>query len=166
MKLKNKNIWSVFMMLVIIFIDRLTKYFAKSYLYPDKSAVFIPGFVEFRYAENTGMAFSLFSGARWFFVALTIVVVAACLVFMFKKSQKNLWLYWSLGVLISGAVGNLIDRAFYGYVIDFINPIFVNFAVFNIADCAVTLGSVSLVVYLVFDMFKNKDRDGKESGNE
>ena len=71
--------------------------------------------------------------------------------------------FWTLGVLVSGAAGNLIDRVFLGYVIDFINPLFVDFAIFNIADCAVTLGAVSLIAYLVFDLFK---KDGKESHNE
>ncbi|MDE5973049.1 MAG: signal peptidase II [Eubacterium sp.] len=163
MKLKNKNIWSVVMIIAIIAIDQVTKYFAKSALYPDGDKDFIKGFIEFRYAENTGMAFSMFSGARWFFVVLTAVVTVGMAVYMFKKCQQNLWLYWTIGVLISGAVGNLIDRICYGYVIDFINPTFVDFAIFNIADCAVTLGAVSLVAYLVFDMFK---KDNKESKNE
>lgn len=163
MKLKNKNIWSVVMIMVIIAIDQITKYFAKSALYPDKAKDFINGFIEFRYAENTGMAFSMFSGARWFFVVLTFAVTVAMAVYMFKKCQNNLWLYWTIGVLIAGAAGNLIDRIYLGYVIDFINPTFVNFAVFNIADCAVTLGAVSLVAYLVFDMFK---KDNKEGSNE
>lgn len=162
MKIKNKNIWSVFMIIVIVAIDQITKYFAKAALYPDGAKDFIRGFIEFRYAENTGMAFSMFSGARWIFVVLTTVVVIAMVVYMFKKCQQNLWLYWTIGVLTAGAVGNLIDRIYLGYVIDFINPTFVNFAVFNIADCAVTLGAVSLVAYLVFDMFK---KDNKESKN-
>ena len=163
MKLKNKNIWSVVMIIVIIAIDQITKYFAKSALYPDKAKDFINGFIEFRYAENTGMAFSMFSGARWFFVVLTFAVTVAMAVYMFKKCQNNLWLYWTIGVLIAGAAGNLIDRIYLGYVIDFINPTFVNFAVFNIADCAVTIGAVSLVAYLVFDMF---EKDNKEDSNE
>jgi signal peptidase II len=53
----------------------------------------------------------------------------------------------------------LIDRIYLGYVIDFINPTFVNFAVFNIADCAVTLGTISLMAYLVFDIFKKENKD-------
>lgn len=161
--LKNKNFWSVFMITVIIAIDQITKLAAKSYLYPDKAVDFIKGFIEFRYAENTGMAFSLFSGARWIFVAFTTIIIIACIVYMFKKTQNNLWLYWTLGVLISGAAGNLIDRIHLGYVIDFINPTFVNFAIFNIADCAVTLGAVSLVAYLLTDMFK---KDNKGGSNE
>ena len=159
MKLRNKNIWSVLMIVLIILFDQITKYFAKSTLYPDKAKDFIKGFVEFRYAENTGVAFSMFSGGRWFFIVLTAVVALGVLLYMFTKGQKNLWLFWTLGVIFSGAVGNLIDRAFLGYVIDFINPTFVNFAVFNIADCAVTLGTISLIAYLVFDVFKKEKKD-------
>ncbi len=159
MKLKSKNFWSVVMIIFIIAFDQITKYFAKSALYPDKAKNFIKGFVEFRYTENTGAAFSLFSGGRWFFIALTALVAVCILVYMFTKAEKNLWLFWSLGVIFSGAAGNLIDRIFLGYVIDFINPTFVNFAVFNIADCAVTLGTISLIACLVFDMFKKGERE-------
>ena len=78
---------------------------------------------------------------------------------MYLKCQKNLWLYWTIGVLSAGAIGNLIDRIYLGYVVDFINPIFVNFAIFNIADCAITLGAISLIAYLVLDMFKKESKD-------
>ncbi len=160
-KWNKKNIWCVIMMTLIIVFDRITKYFAKMYLCGKDAKEFIKGVAEFAYAENTGVAFSLFSGGRWFFIVLTAVLIILCLYIMFSGAgRKNLWLYWSLGVIISGAAGNLIDRIIYGYVIDFINPTFIHFAVFNIADCAVTLGSASLVGYLVFDMFK------KEKGNE
>ena len=79
--------------------------------------------------------------------------------YIFADKCKSLWLYWSIGVVIAGGIGNLIDRAFYGFVVDFIEPVFMNFAIFNIADCAVSLGAVSLVSYLVADMLK------KEKGN-
>lgn len=161
--LKSKKFWSVFMIIAIVIFDQATKLAAKSYLYPDKAVDFIRGFVEFRYAENTGMAFSMLSGARWGFIALTGVVAAACVVYMFKRAQGNLWLFWTLGVLVAGAIGNLIDRIYLGYVIDFINPTFVDFAIFNIADCAVTLGAISLISYLVVDMLK---KENKESQNE
>lgn len=164
MKLKNKNIWCAIMIILIVAFDRITKYFAKLYLYGKGAKAFIKGVVEFVYAENTGVAFSMFSGGRWFFILLTAVAVVACLVYMFKGNGKNnLWLFWSLGVIVSGAVGNLIDRIFLGYVIDFINPTFVNFAVFNIADCAVTLGAVSLIAYLLVDIIKSSK---EENNNE
>ena len=140
------------MIIVIVAIDQITKYFAKTYLLGNGAKPFIKGVVEFVYAQNTGVAFSLFDGGRWFFIALTLAVTVLCIIYMYKgKGQSNLWLFWSLGVIVSGAIGNLIDRIFLGYVIDF--------AVFNIADCAVTLGTISLMAYLLFDIFKKENKD-------
>ena len=126
MKLKNKKIWCTVMIVIIVAIDQITKYFAKACLYGKGAKPFIKGVVEFVYAQNTGVAFSMFDGGRWFFVALTAVVLLFCILYMYKgKGQNNLWLFWSLGVIVSGAIGNLIDRIYLGYVIDFINPTFV-----------------------------------------
>lgn len=158
--LKNKNLWCVVMIIFITAFDQVTKYFAKANLYPDHAKVFIKNFLEFRYAENTGIAFSMFSGGRWVFSTFTFAVIIGCLVYMFsKKCQGNLWLFWTLGVLVAGGIGNLIDRVFWGYVIDFINPLFVDFAIFNIADCAVTLGCISLIAYLILSCFKKEKED-------
>ena len=142
--------------------DQLTKYFAEKILADGKIVSFLPGFVQFRYAQNTGMAFSMLSGARWIFVVITIIVCGGVMWFLFSNRAKSLWVYWSLGVVLAGGVGNLIDRARFGYVVDFIEPTFVNFAVFNIADCAVTCGAAVLVVYLLIDAFKKDKRDGDE----
>ncbi len=163
MNLKSKNFWSTVMIVLIVAFDQFTKYLVKLYLYGKPPVTFVKGVVEFRYAENTGVAFSMFSGGRWFFIVLTAVVSVGCLVYMYKSktAQNNLWLFWSLGVIVSGAIGNLIDRVLLGYVVDFINPLFVKFAVFNIADSAVTLGTVSLMAYLVYDLFREKKNEQK-----
>lgn len=155
---KKKHLWCAVMMLLIIAFDQVTKILATEYLKGKEPVSFIKGVVRFNYAENTGMAFSLFSGARWVFVALTLVACAAALWYIFSNRCKPLWLYWSIAVVASGGIGNLIDRAFYGYVVDFIEPVFIDFAIFNIADCAVTLGAVSLIAFLVFDAFKKEDK--------
>ena len=155
---KKKHLWCAVMMLLIIAFDQVTKILATEYLKGKEPVSFIKGVVRFNYAENTGMAFSLFSGARWVFVALTLVACAAALWYIFSNRCKPLWLYWSIAVVASGGIGNLIDRAFYGYVVDFIEPVFIDFAIFNIADCAVTLGGASLIAYLIFDMFKKEDK--------
>ena len=155
----KKHLSCAVMIVLIIAFDQITKYLAEAQLTGGKIVTFIPGVVQFRYARNTGMAFSLFSGARWFFVALTVVVCAGVLWYMFKDKCPSLWMYWSLGVVVSGGLGNLIDRVRFGYVVDFIEPTFMNFAVFNIADSAVTLGAISLVIYLVCDLFKSKKEE-------
>lgn len=147
------------MIILITAFDQITKFFAQKYLSGGASVHFIKGVVDFRYAENTGMAFSLFSGARWIFIAVTIVACVAAMWYIFSDKCKSLWLYWSIGVIIAGGIGNLIDRVFYGLVIDFIEPTFMNFAIFNIADCAVTLGAASLVLYLICDSVKKEKKD-------
>lgn len=150
------------MIILIVAFDQITKYFAEKNLADGKIVSFLPGFVQFRYVQNTGMAFSMLSGARWIFVVITIIVCGGVMWFLFSNRAKSLWVYWSLGVVLAGGVGNLIDRARFGYVVDFIEPTFVNFAVFNIADCAVTCGAAVLVVYLLIDAFKKDKRDGDE----
>jgi signal peptidase II len=151
------------MIILIVAFDQITKYFASLKLADGSVAKFIPGVVQFKYAENTGMAFSMLSGARWVFIALTVVVCVGVFYYLFSNRCKSLWLYWSLGVILSGGIGNLIDRIRFGYVVDFIEPTFVNFAIFNIADCAVTCGAVVLVGYLLYDAFKDVKKPKENS---
>lgn len=164
MKHTKKHISCTIMIILIVAFDQITKYFASLKLADGSVAKFIPGVVQFKYAENTGMAFSMLSGARWVFIALTVVVCVGVFYYLFSNRCKNLWLYWSLGVILSGGIGNLIDRIRFGYVVDFIEPTFVNFAIFNIADCAVTCGAVVLVGYLLYDAFKDVKKP-KENSN-
>lgn len=163
MKHTKKHISCMIMIVLIIAFDQITKYFASLKLADGSVAKFIPGVVQFKYAENTGMAFSMLSGARWVFIALTVAVCVGVFYYLFSNRCKNLWLYWSLGVILSGGIGNLIDRIRFGYVVDFIEPIFVNFAIFNIADCAVTCGAVVLVGYLLYDAFKDVKKPKENS---
>lgn len=164
MKHTKKHISCSVMILLIIAFDQITKYFASVNLKNADAVGFIPGLVQFRYAENTGMAFSMLSGARWVFILVTVIACVLVLYYLFSDRCKSLWLYWSLGVIVSGGIGNLIDRIKFGYVVDFIEPTFVDFAVFNIADCAVTCGAVSLIAYLIYDMIRDS-KQSKENGN-
>lgn len=163
MKHTKKHISCMIMIVLIVAFDQITKYFASLKLAGGSVAKFIPGVVQFKYAENTGMAFSMLSGARWVFIALTVVVCVGVFYYLFSNRCKSLWLYWSLGVILSGGIGNLIDRIKFGYVVDFIEPTFVNFAIFNIADCAVTCGAVVLVGYLLYDAFKDVKKPKENS---
>ncbi|MCR5207780.1 MAG: signal peptidase II [Eubacterium sp.] len=154
----KKHIWCGVMLVLITAFDQLTKYLVTAHIKGAAPFVFIPKVVQFSYAENTGMAFSMLSGARWFFIALTLAVCAFGMWYLFSNRCKSLWVYWSIGVVIAGGIGNLIDRIRFGYVIDFIEPLFIDFAIFNIADSAVSLGATSLVIYLICDLFKVKEK--------
>ena len=111
---------------------------------------FIPHFIRFEYRENTGMAWGLLPNARVYFIIVTLIL-AAFLVFLLVRYRKLLpkLSKVALTVILSGAIGNLIDRIFLGYVRDFIAFDFVEFPVFNIADCCVTIGAVLLAVSLL-----------------
>ena len=150
------------MIILIVAFDRLTKYLTVTYLKGGRVITFIPKVVQFRYAENTGMAFSMLSGARWIFISLTAVICLGALWYIFSNRCQSLWAYWSIGVIVSGGIGNLIDRVFLSYVIDFIEPVFVDFAIFNIADSAVTLGAISLVINVIYEGFIKKE-DNKDA---
>ena len=108
----------------------------------------LPGILEFHYAENTGIAFSLFNEMPMLLTLLNSLIILGLIAWVIKNKKLDL----GFALIIAGGVGNLIDRFFYGYVVDFINPLFVDFAVFNVSDIALNLGVVALLV----DSFKNK----------
>lgn len=152
----KKHIWCTVMIILIVAFDQITKYFATLHLADGKTVDLIKNVAQLKFALNKGIAFSMFDGSRWFFVALTAIACIGFLIYMYSNKCKSLWAYWSLGIIVSGGIGNLIDRVLYGYVVDFIEPTFVDFAIFNIADSAVTIGAVSLVIYLVINIFKKE----------
>lgn len=119
----------------------------------------IEGLIGFRYLENRGAAFGMFADHRWIFMTLTSIALIVLIgAMMFKKMESNL-LIWSFSMIIGGGIGNMIDRIARGYVIDFIDVQFVDFYVFNIADCFVVIGCGLLILYLVTDIFKDSKKE-------
>ena len=121
----------------------------------------ISGFFRITYTCNDGAAFSILKGKRVFFIIMTIVVVFLIVYYLLKN--KVYWVEkYSLLLIISGAVGNLIDRIMYGYVIDFLDFIIFgyDFPVFNIADSFITIGAIGLIVSILF-----LNKEGENAGN-
>lgn len=133
---------------IFLALDQYSKYWAKSSLEGNEGLIIIPDILEFFYAENTGMAFSNFSDKP---LVLTIIVSSAIAMLIFL-SFKIKYLSLDFALIISGGLGNLIDRLRYGYVIDFIDPIFVNFAIFNVADIALNIG----IFIMLLEYFRPK----------
>lgn len=146
-------------MFLLVVVDQLTKVIMKIWLEPISTATFIPHVVRFNYAENTGAAFSSLQNARWFFITVTTIACIAMLYFFYAKKIKSGILQTAVVFIVSGGIGNLIDRIFRGYVIDFIEPVFVDFAIFNFADCLVTVGSAIVVCYLVYDIVRESKQE-------
>ena len=122
----------------------------------------IPGFLALTYAENKGAAFSMLSGARWFFIVVAAIFIGI-LWYMYKKNYFTTW--WSkLGavMIVAGTVGNAIDRVRYGYVVDMFEVLFMKFAIFNVADIFITVGAVFFLLYMFVTEFDDKKKKETE----
>ena len=119
----------------------------------------IPGIVDFRYVENRGAAFSMLSGKVWLLTVVTALIIIGLIFYLVKFGSGELLITRiCMAAIIGGALGNLYDRIMYGFVVDFINPTFMKFAVFNVADIFVTCGTILLVFAMLF--FKPKKNNG------
>ena len=134
---------------VLVIIDQIIKYFISAYLQPVGSVSVIDNIFSLTYVENKGVAFGMFSDMRWIFVALTSILLVIIIFYMFKKRPKSKFFYVCAALIIGGGIGNLIDRIFYGYVIDYLSLSFFP-PVCNFADYCITAGTIMLVIYLLF----------------
>lgn len=132
---------------LVIAFDQVSKWLIRSSLDPGESRVIIPDFLEFSFAPNTGMAFSLFNDRPLLLTVLVTIINLFLLTYLFTaKSKLNI----AFAFILGGALSNLIDRYLFGYVTDFINPVFVDFAVFNVADASIDIG----VFFYLISYFK------------
>ena len=134
---------------VLVIIDQIIKYFISAYLQPVGSVSVIDNIFSLTYVENKGVAFGMFSDMRWIFVALTSILLVIIIFYIFKKRPKGKFFYVCSALIIGGGIGNLIDRIFYGYVIDYLSLSFFP-PVCNFADYCITAGTIMLVIYLLF----------------
>lgn len=144
-------------------LDQLSKWWARAALnaIPQGNVVLLPGILELRYVENRGAAFSLLWGKNGFLIAVSAIIVLLLIFYLIRyRASEGIWSRIAIASILGGALGNLIDRIFRGYVVDMINPLFVKFAVFNVADIFVTCGTILLVFVLVFvPLLKRKKHD-------
>lgn len=153
-------IW-IILMLLGVFIDQISKYLVVIYMDLHESVSVIPHVLNFTYIRNTGAAFGSFTESRWVFMIASTVMIVAILVFMLVKKPKSKLLLWALTLIVSGGIGNMIDRIRLGYVIDFID--FCAFPriwmwTFNIADSCVVIGAGLIILYLILDTVKESKR--------
>lgn len=142
---------------ILIAVDRVTKNWAVEALADGDIAV-IDKVLYFRYTENTGVAFSMFSDSRWVLVGVTSVMLIVALAFFLSGKIKDKAELFALSLIIAGGVGNLIDRLSLGYVIDFIDVRIIHFAIFNVADMCITVGAF-LVCIAAFAAEKREKRE-------
>ena len=145
------------LIIAAVLLDRLTKYLVCANIY-NSSAQFIPGFIGFRYCENTGAAFGMLAGKSWLFYVVTPLSLLLMGYILYRASRKKEdWpVRLSCLLIIAGALGNLIDRLARGFVVDMFYFKLINFPVFNVADIYVTCSAVFLAILLIF---RDKEED-------
>ena len=134
----------------IVAADQVTKFLTVANIGLWEDIPFIPGLLQLTYVQNTGAAFSSFEGQQWLFAL--IFVVFTCLIFWeyFKKPMGfSTFERWCIAAIYGGGLGNMIDRIRMGYVVDMIHTTFMDFPVFNVADCFITCGCFLLMTSLV-----------------
>lgn len=140
---------------LILFLDQGTKILAEYYLELYRQVEILP-FMNLTLMQNEGAAFSFLADAggwqRWFFVVLTVVITVFLLRWLRSLSEDERWLAIAIALIIGGAIGNLIDRVQYGYVIDFLDfhAMGWHWPAFNIADSAISIGAIIVVWDAVF----------------
>lgn len=141
---------------IILITDQIIKYFVSNYL---ENIVVIKNVLSFTLVKNNGVAFSALSGNRIFIVILSIILIGFIFYFLQKdyinKGKHNNLVIISFSLLLGGTFGNLIDRVFRGYVIDYINISF--FSIFNLADICITLGVILLTIDTLFENKKIRE---------
>lgn len=136
--------------LFITILDQATKWFFAQALSYGESWKVIPGFFDLTLVHNTGGAFGLLSQKTSIFIFLSLVTVVLLLIFYRKYADANTWIVWPFGLVLGGAIGNLIDRIRLGYVIDFLDFYFKqwHWPAFNVADSAICVGLFVLALFI------------------
>lgn len=147
--------------LLVVFLDQVTKLLASHYLELHQPEPLLPG-LNFTLMHNSGAAFSMLSQAggwqRWFFITLAVVISSLIIVWLKSLPDYKRWTACALALILGGAIGNLLDRILLSYVVDFIDVYYQDWhwPAFNIADSAISVGAVMLIVDAIwFNAEKN-----------
>ncbi len=159
-------ILSVFLCALLIGIDQVTKLMAIKYLEPVEYIDVIEDVLRFRYVENTGAVFGSFAAHTVVLTVFSLILLVFTIIYLIKNRNSSKFINTCLLLMVSGGIGNVIDRIRLNYVVDFIEPVFVDFAVFNFADCLITSGAFAIIVYLIIDIIRDTIREKKRAVNK
>ena len=141
----------IIFIIAVVAVDQWTKWLVVENIPLFGQVEFLPGFLSWTYTQNTGAAWSMLEGQRWLFVVIFSLLTVLLLLEYFKFPMAfTAFERWLLAAIYAGGLGNIIDRVRLGYVVDMIQTDFINFPIFNVADCFITCGCIVLMVSLVF----------------
>ena len=146
--------YSLLAMMVLVAGDQIIKYFVDMYLKPVGSVLVVKNFLQFSYFENDGAMMGMMSGKTVTMTILAVICLAVIAFVIFSGKIKFGVDYCCIVLMMSGGLGNIIDRIFRGYVIDYIEVLFVDFYIFNFADCLVTCAAVAIICNQIYEMIK------------
>ena len=134
--------------IVLVALDQFTKYLAVIHLKDKPAYIIINGILELNYLENRGAAFGMLQNQKVFFIFVAVVILGVIGYVLFKTpdAKKYRILHLLLSLIAAGAIGNMIDRVRFDYVVDFIYFVLINFPIFNVADIYVTISTIALVI--------------------
>ncbi len=155
---------SVIVLLVIV--DQLIKSAVYDRLRPIGSKMLVPGFIQLRYLENDGAMMGMMSGKTPLMTALAIICMIAVLVVIYSGWLTSKIDYASVVLIAAGGFGNIIDRVFRGFVIDYIEVLFVDFYVFNFADCLITVAAFTIIFYQIYCLYKDRKNRKEKIQND
>ena len=135
--------------LLVVLLDYITKRIVSGNMVLYQSIPVIKGVFNITYVKNTGASFGMMAGARWFFVAVTVILIAAVIYYAVKNKITDKLFLVSASFVVGGGIGNLIDRIATGAVVDFFDFCLINFAIFNVADCFVVVGVILMAIYYI-----------------
>lgn len=142
-------LWTAIIILSVL-IDQISKYIVVQTLPLYDSVTLIKGFFSFTHIQNRGAAWGMFSEHRWVFLAATAIAIIVLPIVLYRFRKLHVLFGTSMSLIIGGAVGNMIDRLFLGYVVDFLEFTFIDFPVFNIADICIVVGTFMMAAYILF----------------
>ncbi|MBR4286860.1 MAG: signal peptidase II [Clostridia bacterium] len=149
---------AVIVIALLVGADQLFKYLAVQYLADGDYFTVIENVLRFRFVKNSGAVFGSFSNHTAILTVFSVLLLAGAIFLLATNKKRSRFMNVCLVLMISGGIGNVIDRIRLGYVIDFIEPTFVNFAVFNFADCLITVSAFLIIGYLIYDFVKDAIR--------
>lgn len=156
-KYKHKYIASI-MAVLLVALDYITKILAEEFIPKNKTVSVIPYLFDFRFLKNDGAAFGMLDESRWVFMIATVVFLIAGIVYFIYLKPEQKFMSYTLMLIISGGIGNMIDRIVTGEVVDFITFNFISFPSFNVADCCVVIGCILWIADICFETaFQKKE---------
>ena len=158
----KKKVLPIALILFLVAVDQILKRWAYNYLQEVGQIHVIEGFFSLTYLENTGAAFGIMQGQRWFFVVITIAILASIGLYYkhIPEGKPHNYLRFTMLIIVAGAIGNFIDRLLFGFVIDYLHVTFISFPVFNFADILLVVGAI-VFSYITIFVIKDEKKDEK-----